>query len=152
VGATGRLLLQECDEIGELLVFELLAVVAGHDVRLEPLGDLGVRVHDRRADELGVLALERLVEVRAGLPGRAGRLVGVAAPAVQPFVDRCAGLGVPLRKRLLRNLALDRLRQGLDCLAAPAARRRDRDREQGQQRDEREEATHGPRVYPADTR
>src|SRR3954467_9247231 len=46
-------------------------VVGGHDPLREALGDLRVGLHDRLLDERRVLALEDLVEVRAGRAVRA---------------------------------------------------------------------------------
>lgn len=73
--------MEERDEVGELLLIELLVVVPRHDAGAEALGDLGVGVDDGGVDVLRVLVCERLVEVRADLRARTGRFVCVAAPA-----------------------------------------------------------------------
>src|SRR5919201_4801789 len=72
---------EEGDEIGQLLIVELLPEVLGHDPGLVALRDLGVRVDDRFVDERGVLALEDVVEVRAYIPRRSRLLKGVAGGA-----------------------------------------------------------------------
>ena len=61
------MLLEEGDQVAELLVVELLGIRLRHDPRLEALRDLGIGVHDRLVDELLVLPLEDLVEIRANL-------------------------------------------------------------------------------------
>ena len=47
--------------------------VVGHDALVEALGDLGVGLHDRLADEGRVLALEDLVEIGPDAAGGARR-------------------------------------------------------------------------------
>src|SRR4029079_8262868 len=83
------------------------AVVGRHDPLGVALGDLGVGLEDRLLDERRRLALEHLVEVRAGRPGRAR------------LRERVAGAA---RRRAGRVLAVreDRLRVGRRGLPAPA--------------------------------
>src|SRR5439155_24883401 len=64
---------EELDERVELGARELLLEVLRHHIRLEAGRDLGVRIHDRLADEVGALALQNLIEVRPHLAARARR-------------------------------------------------------------------------------
>src|SRR5689334_17829281 len=64
---------QELHERVDLAGTQRTAVVGGHDPLAVARRDLGVGLFDRLLDERGVLALEDLVEVRAGRPVRAGR-------------------------------------------------------------------------------
>src|SRR3954452_10567444 len=74
-------------------------VVGGHDALPEALRHLRVRVDDRLLDERGVLALQPLVEIRAGGAARAGvseRVAGAArggAAAVLAVREELLGVG-----------------------------------------------------------
>src|SRR5206468_11127638 len=59
-----RRLDEERDEVGKLLVAELVAVRRRHDPCGEAARDHRVGIHDRLVYERGVLALEDVVEVR----------------------------------------------------------------------------------------
>src|SRR5215210_6100328 len=88
--------LEVLDEPVDLLAAQRLAERAGHHAgRIAP-GDLSVGVHDRLADEVRVLARERLVEIRADFALRAGVAERVAAAAVldeQRLALNAPGLG-----------------------------------------------------------
>src|SRR5262245_53333338 len=87
---------EERDQVVLLLLRQLLAEVLGHDVRRVPGGDLLVRVDDRLADELGVLALKGFVEVRADRRGRARSRERVAAAAALGREQGLARSGISL--------------------------------------------------------
>src|SRR3954471_17395091 len=72
---------QELHEGGELFGLERTRVVRGHDPHRVALRDLGVGPRDRLLDERRVLALEDLVEVRAGRAGRVRLFQRVAGAA-----------------------------------------------------------------------
>src|SRR5919198_1036399 len=91
-----RHLRQVLHECVDLLWRQRIAEVGGHDPGLVAGRDLLVGVDDRLLDERRVLALEDLVEVRAGGPGRAGVGEGVAGAA-----GRGARVGVALGEQLL---------------------------------------------------
>src|SRR3954469_11419953 len=91
-------------------------VVGGHDPLAVALRDLRVGLHDRLLDERRVLALEDLVEVRAGRAVRARRRQRVARTA-----RRRAGAVLAVREH---RLAVRRGR--LTATAAAAALRRAR--------------------------
>src|SRR3954447_24475663 len=76
-----RRLRQELHERIDLGAAEGTPVVGGHDALGVALLALGVGLDDRLLDERGVLALEHLVEVRAGRAAgaRLGELVAGAA-------------------------------------------------------------------------
>src|SRR3954447_4271343 len=76
-----RCLRQELHERIDLSAAEGTPVVGGHDPLGVALRDLRVGLDDRLLDERGVLALEHLVEVRAGRAVRAGRGERVAGAA-----------------------------------------------------------------------
>src|SRR4051812_5996460 len=76
-----RCLRQELHERSDLGAAEGTPVVGGHDPLGVALRDLRVGLDDRLLDERGVLALEHLVEVRAGRAVRAGRGERVAGAA-----------------------------------------------------------------------
>src|ERR671932_2280034 len=76
-----RRLRKELHERVDLGSTQRTAVVGGHDPLAEARGDLGVGLLDRLLDERLVLALQDLVEVGAGRPGRPGlreRVTGAA--------------------------------------------------------------------------
>src|SRR5262245_52256524 len=100
--------LEERDEVRDFLGAELRGIVLRHDARREAGRDFLVRVFDRLLDEVGILALERLVEVGADRAVRPGRLEGVAAAAARVGEDRLAGGRIALLS--LRQRALDRSR------------------------------------------
>src|SRR3954454_2275792 len=81
-------------------------VVGGHDPLAVALRDLRVGLHDRLLDERRVLALEDLVEVRAGRAVRARRRQRVARTA---------------RRRAGAVLAVREERLGVRCGSLPAA-------------------------------
>src|SRR5918996_147705 len=98
---------EELHERVDLARTQRTAVVGGHDPLAEARRDLGVGLDDRLLDERRVLALEALVEVRAGRAARAR------------LRERVAGAA---RRRARRVLAVreDRLRVGPRRLAAAA--------------------------------
>jgi hypothetical protein len=130
---------EERDEVGELLLGELLPVVLGHEVGREALGHLGIRIDDRLMDELGVTALERLVEVRPDVRRRPRVRDCVAGAAAGGEEDLPARLRVAFGRSRLAVLArllgrrrdrpLYGLGEGRDGLAAAAGGQESRDRE-----------------------
>src|SRR3954451_3735245 len=93
-----RRLRQELHERIDLCAAQGTAVVGGHDPLAVALGDLRVGLHDRLLDERRVLALEDLVEVRAGRAVRARlrqRVAGAARRrAGAALAAREHGLGI----------------------------------------------------------
>lgn len=130
---------QEGDEVDELLLVQLLAVVLRHELVGEALRHLLVGIDDRRVDLLGRLPLEGVVEVRPDVRFGLGRAVRVATPARRLRglgEDLAAGLGVPsceVGQRLLGNGAGYVLREGRDGLLAAASR--DESKGEGDQRE-----------------
>src|ERR687883_1031862 len=84
---------EELHERVDLARAQRTAVVGRHDALAVARGDLGVRLEDRLLDERGALALEDLVEVRAGRAVRARLRERVAGAAGH-------GLGVLAEERL----------------------------------------------------
>src|SRR3954454_4141827 len=101
-----RRLREELHERIDLRAAQRTAVVGGHDPLAEALCDLRVGLHDRLLDERRVLALEDLVEVRAGRAARARLRQRVAGAA---------------RRRAGAVLAVREERLGVRCGSLPAA-------------------------------
>src|SRR5690348_265577 len=76
-----RRIREELHEGIDLARGQRTSVVGGHDPLRVALRDLGVGLEDRLLDERGLLALEDLVEVRAGRPAGARRRERVARAA-----------------------------------------------------------------------
>src|SRR3954451_7754588 len=98
----------------DLLRLEGVLVVGRHDPILIALLHVGARILDRLLDELGVLALEELVEVRADRAGSARGGQRVAGRAGRARGLRQDGLGVrrragPARRPTTRRGAARRL-------------------------------------------
>src|SRR3954449_3902254 len=91
-----RRLRQELHERIDLGTAEGTPVVGGHDPLAEALRDLRVGLQDRLLDERRVLALEHLVEVRAGRAVRARLRQRVARAA-----GRRAGAVLAVREQRL---------------------------------------------------
>src|SRR6266568_1514477 len=94
----------------ELLLRQRLERLRHHVVRVALL-DVGARIHDRLARELGqrlpraLGLLRQLVEIRPDLPGRAGGLERVTGRAAVVLEYRGAQLRPAARRRRLRLAA-----------------------------------------------